>query len=341
MIVKKALLETEKENIIKFLNQMDMIWDEDIIQSFYIEHNNEVIATGSRSNKVIKGLAVKKEWQSYNLISLIIDEIAKSFQEDNIYQYYAVTHLDNKLIFESLGFKEIIKNDAIIFMEKGLSSVTETLNNLKSKLEKDLQVELTKLNIGSVVINANPVTNGHVELIKYASKKHDLLLVFLVEENKSFFTYKERMSLLYLATHMISNVKILPSTDYLVSSATFPNYFLKNDVSLHEYQALIDTLVFKKYFIPIFNINKRYLGSEVKPYMVSYNNALVKAMGNIIEIVERFSINGVMISSSHVRENIQNNEVDEALKYIPKEAQTLFKNIVRSKIDGKDDIRQG
>ena len=63
-------------------------------------------------------------------------------------------------------------------MEKGLSSVTETLNNLKSKLEKDLQVELTKLNIGSVVINANPVTNGHVELIKYASKNMIYYLYF-------------------------------------------------------------------------------------------------------------------------------------------------------------------
>ena len=78
MFVKRALLKTEKDNIIQFLNNMDLFWDEDIVDTYYIEINNEVIATVSRSDKVIKCLAFKKEWQSHNLISLII-AIAESF----------------------------------------------------------------------------------------------------------------------------------------------------------------------------------------------------------------------------------------------------------------------
>jgi len=334
MLVKRALLKTEKNKVIDFLNSMDMFWDEDIVDTYYIEMNSEVIATGSRSDKVIKCLAVKKEWQSHNLISLIIDAITDSFFKDGIYHYFVVTHLENEDIFKSLGFREIIKNDLIIFMEKGISSVTNTLIALKESLERELKTNLEKLNIGAIVLNANPVTNGHIKLVEYASKYHDLLLLFLVEEEKSWLTYIERTSLLFISTQHLGNVKILPSTEYLVSSATFPNYFLKDNVSRYEYMEMVDPLIFKKYFMPIFNIKKRYIGTEIKPYMVSYNNALVKALDGKIEVIKRYEDNGVIISSSHVRELIYSDGVDAVLKYIPKQAQTLFKNIVRSKIDG-------
>ena len=198
MFVKRALLKTEKDNIIQFLNNMDLFWDEDIVDTYYIEINNEVIATGSRSDKVIKCLAVKKEWQSHNLISLIIDAIAESFFKEGIYHYFVVTRLENEEIFKSLGFKEIIKNDLIIFMEKGISSITLKLTALKEGLERELKINLDKLNIGAIVLNANPVTNGHLKLIEYASKYHDLLLLFLVEEEKSWLTYIERTSLLFI-----------------------------------------------------------------------------------------------------------------------------------------------
>jgi len=334
MLVKRALLKIEKNKVIDFLNSMDMFWDEDIVDTYYIEMNSEVIATGSRSDKVIKCLAVKKEWQSHNLISLIINAIIKSFFEDGIYHYFVVTHLENEEIFKSLGFREIIKNDLIIFMEKGISSVTNRLTALKEGLERELKTNLEKLNVGAIVLNANPVTNGHIKLVEYASKYHDLLLLFLVEEEKSWLSYVERTSLLFISTQYLGNVKILPSTEYLVSSATFPNYFLKDNVSRYEYMEMVDPLIFKKYFMPIFNIKKRYIGTEIKPYMVSYNNALVKALDGKIEVIKRYEDNGVIISSSHVRELIYSDGVDAVLKYIPKQAQTLFKNIVRSKIDG-------
>lgn len=108
MVVKRALLKSEITNIIKFLNQMDLTWDEDIVDSFYIEYNDEIIATGSRSKKVIKCLAVSPKWQQLNLISLIIDELIKSFNQDNIFHYFVVTQPKNNEIFKSLGFNEII-----------------------------------------------------------------------------------------------------------------------------------------------------------------------------------------------------------------------------------------
>lgn len=47
-------------------------------------------------------------------------------------------------------------------------------------------------NIGCIVMNANPFTKGHRYLVEIAAMQVDLLYVFVVEEDKSFFSFKER-----------------------------------------------------------------------------------------------------------------------------------------------------
>ena len=41
-------------------------------------------------------------------------------------------------------------------------------------------------------MNCNPLTNGHRYLIEEASKGADLLIIFVVEENQSIFSFSER-----------------------------------------------------------------------------------------------------------------------------------------------------
>ena len=69
--------------------------------------------------------------------------------------------------------------------------------------------------------------------------------------------------------------------------------------------------------------------------MVSYNDTILEILQDKVEIIERFEMNGVIISSSYVRELIKNNEIEKALTFIPKPCETLLKNMIRSKIDGK------
>ena len=91
-------------------------------------------------------------------------------------------------------------------------------------------------------MNANPITNGHLHLIEETAKQSDYVYVFVLSEDRSEFNDEERMMLVKRATADMSNVIVLPTNDYMVSSATFPSYFLRDRAqeSVARIQAKVD-----------------------------------------------------------------------------------------------------
>ena len=101
MIIRRVLLPTEKQRVINFLTKFHLSFDKDIVESFYIEENDEIIATISRSKETIKCLAVDDFWQGQNLTAQLIQEVTNSFHEDNIYHYFVFTTINNKVILKN------------------------------------------------------------------------------------------------------------------------------------------------------------------------------------------------------------------------------------------------
>ena len=122
-----------------------------------------------------------------------------------------------------------------------------------------------------------------------------------------------------------------PSTKYIVSSLTFPTYFLKDGNEVNEEHAKIDALIFKEYFMKKLFIKKRYLGEESNPKMINYNNTLKEILKDKVVIIPRLCEDSQAVSASRVRSLIEQNKVDEALAYIPKENALIFRSIVRAK----------
>lgn len=81
--------------------------------------------------------------------------------------------------------------------------------------------------IGSIVMNCNPFTNGHRYLIEEALKYVDLLIIFVVEEDKSVFTFDERLGFVNAGVSDLLNVMVVPSGQFILSQNTFPEYFIK------------------------------------------------------------------------------------------------------------------
>lgn len=67
----------------------------------------------------------------------------------------------------------------------------------------------------------DPVTNGHIDIIKRAAKLTDTLYVAVLTNpsKKPFFTVEERISLLEKVTEDIPNVKIEPFSGLLIDYA--------------------------------------------------------------------------------------------------------------------------
>ena len=91
----------------------------------------------------------------------------------------------------------------------------------------------TRKNVnGAIVMNCNPFTRGHRYLIESAAKQVDTLYVFVVEEDKSFFPFTERLMLVRNGIKDLSNVIVLPSGKFMISSLTFPEYFVKKMIGM-------------------------------------------------------------------------------------------------------------
>lgn len=332
MIIKEAFLQEEIDVVRDFLKSFDLKLDDDLTKILYVEDDdNKIIGTISCANYIIKGLAVDPTYQSENLAGVLVNEMIQYFRNNNIFNYQVFTKPMYKDIFISMGFRKIVETKKVIMLEGGVSNISLELDKLKIQLKYQFGPITEETDIAALVINGNPLTNGHVYLIEEASKRHNYVVVFIVEENKSEFSFEERFSMAYLATKRFGNVCVLPSTKYVVSALTFPSYFLKDADEVNEEYAKIDALIFKEHFMKQLFIKKRYVGTEKSNKMNCYNDTLKEILKDDLEIVERISENGDVISASRVRALLKENKLNEALDYIPRENHIIFRMIVRQK----------
>lgn len=103
---------------------------------------------------------------------------------------------------------------------------------------------------GAIVMNCNPFTLGHQYLIRQSAAKVDHLYIFVVEEDKSFFPFKDRIELVKAGTRDIQNVVVVPSGKLIISSVTFPGYFLKDSPDSVGVDTSLDVDVFGRYIAP-------------------------------------------------------------------------------------------
>jgi [citrate (pro-3S)-lyase] ligase len=157
-------------------------------------------------------------------------------------------------------------------------------------------------------------------------------MLFILEEDASYFSFKERFSLAFIGTRAYSErVSVLPSTEYIVSKETFPDYFIKEENDKTEAFAEYDALIFKKYFMEKLGISKRYFGTEESAYMQIYNAKMKEVLGDKAEIIDRFSKNDKVISAKKVRKLIEEGKIDEAMNFIPTSNRSVMKMILSTK----------
>lgn len=328
--MKEAYLSSELDRIKELLEENDLVFDKLIDKTFYLEDNDEIVSTISIYKNIIKCIAIKNEYRSMGFAEKMISEIINYFYQNNITQIMVYTKIIYEDVFKGLGFTLLTKTNKVCVLEYGPFGIKNKLTDYKKKVNAHFQINVDDEDVACVVLNANPITNGHMYLLETASRNHSYVLAFVLEEDLSYFSYKDRFALTYLSCLPLTNVLVMPSTEYAVSSLTFPGYFLKNDDVKNKEWALVDSQIFKEYFVDIFNISKRYIGSEEKEYMKVYNETLKEILGNKIEEIQRISIEDEIISASTVRKLIEEDKVLEALEYIPRGARALLRGVIIS-----------
>lgn len=269
--------------------------------------DDTLAATGSFEQNIIKCVSVCQDYQSENLLTQVLIHLMERLREEGKLHYFVYTKPDKRLIFKSLGFKEIIQSDEVLFMELGQPDFNDYL--------KMLETHQTTANTSAIVMNANPFTRGHQHLVTYAAERSQHVYVFVLTEERSEFSTVDRMAMVKLGTHHLPNVTVLPTNDYMVSSATFPSYFLRDDaeMAVARIQASLDARLFKERVAPILKITDRYVGDEPYSQVTNiYNESMQAVFGDELDlhILPRLALDEEIISATKVRLAIK--EKDDA-----------------------------
>jgi [citrate (pro-3S)-lyase] ligase len=307
----------EKKELIAFLNKFQLNFDETIDYSVVIKQDEEIVATASKSKNIIKCFAIDDCLRGEGVTNSLVTTLLNKSFDQGIFHSFVFTKPSNEDIFKGVGFKAISKTDKVALLEIGMNSIDKTIDKIKSQLDWN-----PNTNNGLLIMNCNPFTLGHLFLIETASKMMDNVLVLVVEEDKSSFPFVDRIQLVKKGVEHLNNVKVLPSTEYVISSATFPNYFLrKEDNSLEEYMKL-DTKITAEYFCKRLNISTRFVGEE--PYCEvtkKYNKTMIETFKDFnlkVEVIPRKTSDDLAISASQVRSLLKDENLNAVEKLVPK-----------------------
>ncbi|CCJ33903.1 [citrate (pro-3S)-lyase] ligase [Caloramator australicus] len=333
----EIVLTNDLEKVKEFLKEFDLSLDDDVDLTLVAVEDDKIIGTCSAAKNIIKGFAVSKDYQSEGVASKLLTKIQNILFDKGIYETFIFTKPENKSIFEGLGYRFVEGNSDVALLEGGAANVQKYVRDmfLKSDLDDGEKAAL--------VMNCNPFTLGHKYLIETAAKENERVVVFIVEENKSLFPFDVRLELVKKGVKDLKNVTVIPGGKYIISSATFPSYFLrKEDDRLRAYTRL-DAAIFGRYIAKEFNIKRRYVGTEPYcPVTNAYNNALMDILPNFgieVKIVERLMKDNVAVSASFVRNLIKQGKLEDTKKFVPestyeflisKEAEDIIEKIKRS-----------
>jgi [citrate (pro-3S)-lyase] ligase len=176
-------------------------------------------------------------------------------------------------------------------------------------------------NIGAIVMNCNPFTNGHRYLIETAAAQVKYLIIFVVEEDKSDFPFADRYELVQAATEDLENVFAVPSGNFIISSLTFSEYFNKKEIASMSVNPSNDVRMFGGQLAPHLFIKVRFAGEEpLDPVTRRYNREMKAVLPEYgIKFVEipRKETDGNVISASRVRELFKIRDFDAISELVP------------------------
>lgn len=307
----------EVEEVREFLKKFDLEFDVGVDYTVVIRENDDIIATASKEKNIIKCFAVDSNYQGLGLTNKLLTAIKNKLIEEGYFNSTIFTKLKNGKIFKDIGYSEVANTENVILLEEGNENIEKKIFEIIS----ENNIDITKKR-SMIVMNCNPFTLGHKYLIEQASKNSEEVLIFVLEEDKSVFPFEKRIELVKKGTMEFENVKVIPSTKYIISSATFPTYFLKEKNSMIEEYAKLDSKIVGEIFCKKLNIDTRFMGEEPHCAVTSIYNNIVKEIlpkfGVDVVIIPRKEINNTVISASIVRKYLKEDNFEEIKKLVPK-----------------------
>lgn len=283
----------------------------------------DVVATGSMFGNTLRCLAVSGAHQGEGLMNQVMTHLMDlQFQRGNT-EIFLYTKVESARFFSDLSFSTVAKVEGnLVFMEHQKNGFSKYLSKLEEK-----KVEGNR--VAAVVMNANPFSLGHLYLLEEAARENDVLHLFFVSEDVSLVPYEVRKKLLLQGTTHLKNLVFHETGSYMISSATFPSYFQKDEEAVTYGHALLDLTIFQKIATAL-GVTHRYVGEEKTSQVTALYNRVMKeelpkSGVEVVEIPRKEWGHGV-ISASTIRTALKNDDFDLLRELVPPSTLQFFQS---------------
>ena len=287
-----------------------------------VDEENRVIATGSCFGATLRCFAVSQQHQGEGLLNEVVSHLMEYQMARGYTHLFLYTKIKSAKFFQSLGFYEIARVDGtLVFMENRRNGFPSYL----SRLEKTARPGVS----GAIVMNANPFTLGHQYLVETAAGRCDTLHLFLLSEDASLVPFGVRKQLVQAGTAHLKNVVLHDSGPYIISNATFPSYFLKDDSAVIQGHAKLDLAIFVR-IARALGVTVRFVGEEPTSQVTGLYNEIMAAQlpenGIDCVILPRKEALGKAISASTVRAALQAGDWQTLSQLVPQTTLDYFRS---------------
>ena len=251
-------------------------------------------------------------------ISNTVEALKKIKEESEKYKEY-----NKECKEDSKECKEVVKTNLNTTTPQHLNttylntSTPQHLNTTYLNTSTPQHLTTTPPRGGVVVMNCNPFTLGHRYLIEQAAKQVERLYVMVVREDCSLFAYTERKAMVEQGVADIENVNVIDGSDYAISRATFPTYFLKRLDDAADTQMLLDLDLFRRHIAPALGATVRFVGTEPTDQLTRrYNQLMHEALKDVRETA-RLEKDGNAVSASRVRKAMEEGDMNTIRQLVP------------------------
>jgi len=308
-------LKSNRTRVERFLADSGLRLEDVDYYAAVTDDDGNIIAGGGLQGNVIKCIAVGEAARETGLSNKLISHLIGTANQQGAQSVKVYTKPSNRTVFESMGFKVISSAPHAILMENGMRGIgayTDYLRRVRSGRSDGA---------AAIVMNANPFTLGHRYLIAQAAQEASTLYVIAVREDRSIFSYNERLAMIQAGCKDFDNVVVVEGSDYAISELTFPTYFLKQVTDATDTHITLDLDLFARHIAPALGVTTRYVGSEpIDALTARYNELMQEQLpqhGITVKTVERLVLDAQPVSASSMRQALKNGSLTLAAALVP------------------------
>ena len=284
------------------------------------DETGRLAATGSAFGNTLRCFAVDQSRQGEGLMNQIISHLIEYQSEQGRFHLFVYTKVKSAKFFRDLGFYEIARVEGTLsFLENRPRGFQDFCANLAKFRQEGTGA--------AIVMNANPFTLGHRYLVERAAAENDAVHLFVLSEDASLVPFAVRWRLVTEGVADLPNVVCHKSGPYIISSATFPSYFLKDEEAVILGHARLDLELFGS-IARALGIAVRYVGEEPTSQVTGLYNQVMTAelpkAGIRCTTVPRLERDCVTVSASTVRKLIHDGRLEEIRSFVPDATWTYF-----------------